>query len=445
MSDRPNVVYFHVDRLGYGELGCYGGGKLRGAHTKRIDRFADEGFLLLNYAPEAQCSASRSALMTGRYAIRSGNHVAAFAGSEGGLVAWERTLGDLFSEAGYATMCMGKWHIGDSDGRWPTDHGFDEWYGPGQSYDAAVWEMDPWYNPARDPVAYMMDGRKGGRVRQGERLGFELKRNADIEYKKRAFRFMEANARAKRPFFLYFNPTLMHMPAMPRKEYEHRSGNGSWADCLLQLDGDFGDILDKIDSLMARDNTIVVFAGDTGNEDDRGALREGFTGVDASLRTPCIARWPGRIAAGQRSNEIVHITDWFTTLLTMAGIPLPQDRMIDGRDQSVFLAGERQKSNREGFIFWNGPTMCGARWQNFRLSFVEQKSPTAAALPLSTPRITNLITDPLERGPAHQVYQHTWTMVHFTRLLKEFDASVAREPLIPAGAPLDSVPAAGRA
>jgi len=120
--NKPNIVYFQVDNLGYGELGCYGGGILRGADTRRIDQFAREGFQLLNFAPEAQCTPSRSALLTGRHAIRSGNHTVASAGS--GLVAWERTFGDIFSEAGYATMCLGKWHVGDGDGRWPNDHGF---------------------------------------------------------------------------------------------------------------------------------------------------------------------------------------------------------------------------------------------------------------------------------------------------------------------------------
>jgi arylsulfatase len=113
----PNVIYFLVDNLGYGELGCYGGGILRGADTRRIDAFAGEGVKLLNFAPEAQCTPSRSALMTGRYAIRSGNHTVALAGSEGGLVAWERTIGDVLSARGYATACYGKWHIGASQNR----------------------------------------------------------------------------------------------------------------------------------------------------------------------------------------------------------------------------------------------------------------------------------------------------------------------------------------
>ncbi|HEY2503828.1 MAG TPA: sulfatase-like hydrolase/transferase, partial [Mycobacterium sp.] len=124
MANRPNIVYFHVDNLGLGELGCFGGGMLRGADTKRIDQFADEGLKLSHFVVEPQCTPTRSALMTGRYPIRSGNHTIALGGNDGGLVAWERTMGDILSESGYATACFGKWHIGAADGRWPTDHGF---------------------------------------------------------------------------------------------------------------------------------------------------------------------------------------------------------------------------------------------------------------------------------------------------------------------------------
>ena len=450
MSDKPNIVYFHVDNLGYGELGCYGGGILRGANTQRIDLFASEGFQLLNYAPEAQCTPSRTALLTGRYAIRTGNHTVALAGAGSGIVAWERTLGDIFSGAGYATMCMGKWHIGDCDGRWPTDHGFDEWYGPPHSYDESLWETDPWYVPGRDPVSHMLEGRKGEKVREAEQLTYDLKRNIDVEYERRSFRFMEENAQAKRPFFLYYNHSLMHIPVVPRDEYKGKSGNGDWADSLLQLDGDFGELLDKIQALGLSENTIVVFAGDNGNEEmllNRGTsgFFEGsyFTGMEASLRTPCIARWTGKIAAGQKSNEIVHITDWFTTLLSMAGLQAPNDRVIDGKDQSRFLFGAQEKSNREGFIYWNGEKMYGVKWQNFKMVMVEQKYFTDPVLPFATPHVINLLTDPKEREPYNPVYLHTWTFAHFGRLMKEFQESIKREPLIPSGAPLNFVPKAG--
>lgn len=447
MASRLNVIYFHVDNLGYGELGCYGGGPLRGANTRRIDQFAQEGFRLLNYAPEAQCSPSRSALMTGRYSIRSGNHTVALAGSGGGLVAWERTLGDIFSEAGYSTMCMGKWHIGAEDGRWPTDHGFDEWYGPPHSYDEALWSIDPWYDPERDPVSYMLESRRGEKAKQGERLTYEVRRNADAEYKRRAFRFLEDNAQCNQPFFLYFNHTMLHMPVVPRDEYKGKSGQGDWADSLLELDGDFGDLLDKVDQLGLRNNTLIVFAGDNGNEEIlsyRGSsgFFEGsyFTGREASLRTPCILRWPEKIPAGKSSNEIVHITDMFTTLLKMAGLSIPRDREIDGKDQSSFFFGEQEKSNREGFIYWNGGKMFGVKWQNFKLVLVDQKYALDPALELNNPHIVNLMTDPKEREPVSLPYLHSWTMAHFSRLIKEYQASLKREALIPAGAPLDFKP-----
>lgn len=447
MANKLNVLYFHVDNLGYGELGCYGGGILRGADTRRIDKFALEGFKLLNYAPEAQCSPSRSALLTGRHSIRSGNHSVPMAGSENGLVYWERTLGDIFSEAGYATMCLGKWHVGDSEGRWPIDHGFDEWYGPPRTYDEALWENDPWYDPKRDPVSYMLEGKKGQQVKKCERLSYELRRNVDTEYNRRAVGFLEKQAKEDKPFFLYFNHSLMHMPVVPRDEFRGKSGNGDWADCLLQLDSDFGELLDKLDVLGLRQNTLVVFAGDNGNEEmllHRGTAGffEGsyFTGMEAALRTPCILRWPGKIPEGIVSNEIVHITDMFTSLLKMTELPVPEDRVIDGKDQSAFFYGQQPESNRDGFIYWNGEKMYGVKWRNFKLVLVDQKYATDPALSLNSPKIVNLITDPKEREPLSLPYLHSWTGAHFGRILREFHASLEKEPVIPAGSPLTFVP-----
>src|SRR5271156_3814169 len=174
-SKKPNVVYFLVDNLGMGELSSYNGCSLRGATTARIDAFAKQGMTLFNFAPETQCTPSRSALMTGRYSIRSGNQSVPFVGSEGGLVKWERTLGDIFSDAGYATSIVGKWHIGDSEGRWPTDHGFDEWYGVPRSYDECFRPDDPWYDAKRDLVARVVESRKGEPVRELEQLTVEVR------------------------------------------------------------------------------------------------------------------------------------------------------------------------------------------------------------------------------------------------------------------------------
>ncbi|MET0527993.1 MAG: arylsulfatase [Microvirga sp.] len=449
-SGPPNIVYFLVDNLGYGELGCYGGGILRGADTKRIDAFAAEGMKLLNFAPEAQCTPSRSALMTGRYAIRSGNHTVALAGSEGGLVAWERTMADVLSASGYATACVGKWHIGAAPGRWPTDHGFDEWYGPPRTWDESLWPDDPWYDPKRDGVTTMMDCVKGGTVTAGPQLTLDVRRDVDAEFLARSKSFMKRSVDAKKPFFLYFNHSLMHMPTIPRPQFKGRSKQGDWADCLLQLDADFGTILDTLGELGVEDNTIVVFSGDNGPEEvelwrGHSGFFEGsyFTGMEGSLRTPCLIRYPGKVPAGRQSNDVVHITDMYPTLIGWAGAATPQDRVIDGVDQRAFLEGRQDGSARDGFPFWMGETLYGVKWQNFKMTFYVQRTLSEPALKLATPHLINLTTDPKERNAVDLPSMHSWTGVHFGRILKQFGESVKREPLIPAGAPLDYVPGKG--
>jgi arylsulfatase len=446
-SVRPNVVYFLVDNLGIGELSVYSGGPLRGTSTPRIDALAQEGMRLLNFAPESQCTPSRSALMTGRYSIRSGNQTVALAGSTGGLVRWERTLGDIFSDAGYATAIVGKWHIGDSPGRWPTDHGFDEWYGIPRSYDESLWPSDPWYDPKRDPVTRVLEGRKGQPLRELEQLTVEVRRDIDVEYMKRAKDFLKRSTDARKPFFLYFNHSMMHLPTIARAEFQRRTGHGEWADSLLELDSDFGTLLDYLKELGIADNTIVVFSGDNGPEEMEPWRGDGgpwqgsyFTGMEGSLRTPAIIRYPGHVPAGQVSNEIVHITDMFTTLVHWAGLEIPQDRVIDGIDQRGFLEGRQKNSSRDGFLYWMNDTLYGVKWRNFKMVLVLQKTLTDPALHLATPHLVNLDTDPKERKPYDYPYIHSWVVAHTGKLLAEFEGSLKREAPIPVGAALDYVP-----
>jgi arylsulfatase A-like enzyme len=443
----PNVIYFLVDNLGQGELSSYSGGPLRGVFTERIDAFAKEGMMLLNFAPEAQCTPSRSALMTGRYSIRSGNQSVPFAGATGGLVKWERTLGDIFADAGYATAIVGKWHIGDSPGRWPTDHGFDEWYGIPRTYDESLWPHDPYYDPKRDGITRVLEARRGKPVRELAQLTLEVRRDIDAEYMKRSKPFIRRSIEAGKPFFLYFNHSMMHLPTIPRAEFKGKSGRGDWADSLLELDADFGVLLDYLKELSIADNTIVVFSGDNGPEEAapwRGTAGywEGsyFTGMEGSLRTPALVHYPGHVPAGQNSNEIVHITDMFTTLLLWAGLAVPKDRVIDGVDQRAFLEGKQATSNRDGFPFWLGSTLYGVKWRNFKLVLMKQRTLTDAALPLPNPHLINLDADPKEREPFDYPYLHSWVGGHVGRILNDFASSVKREPLIPAGAPLDFVP-----
>jgi arylsulfatase len=239
----------------------------------------------------------------------------------------------------------------------------------------------------------------------------------------------------------------MHMPVIPRREFAGRTGEGDWADSLLELDTDFGTLLDLLDELHVADNTLVVFAGDNGPEEVllwRGTpgYWQGsyFAGGEGNLRTPCIARWPGHIAAGEVSNDIMHVTDWFTTVLSAAGIEVPSDRQIDGIDQLPWLTGSLSSSLRDGYLYWMGAELYGVKWRNFKLAFTAQKYGQDPVDRLASPRIINLVTDPQEREALDLPHLHSWTVSHFTRLLGAFQASIKREPLIPSAAALDFVP-----
>jgi arylsulfatase A-like enzyme len=194
-------------------------------------------------------------------------------------------------------------------------------------------------------------------------------------------------------------------------------------------------------------DTLVVFAGDNGPEDVllwRGSpgYWQGsyFAGGEGNLRTPCIVRWPGRVQAGAVSDEIIHVTDWFSTIVAATGSSAPDDRIIDGVDQLDWLTGAKSTSNREGYLYWMGPELYGVRWRNFKLVLIEQKYMSDAAVKLPTPRVINLTVDPHERERVSLPHLHTWVAYHFNALTTAFHDTVAREPLIPIGAPLDHVP-----
>lgn len=445
MSGRPNIVVFLVDNLGMGELGCYGGGPLRGADTARIDAFAAEGMRLTNFAPESQCTPSRSALLTGRYAIRSGTYRVPLGGSAYGIVGWEKTLAEVLQPAGYRSSVVGKWHLGEEDGRWPTDHGFESWYGPERTYDEALWSADPFYDPDRDPVPYIMEAQAGDGACRVEPLTMASRKTIDLEFDRRAKAFMRSAVDEGDPFFLLYCHSMMHLPTTPRDEFVGTGESGEWGDSLNELDADFGSLLDELDTLGIADDTVVVFVGDNGPEESlpwRGSagIFDGsyFTGMEGSLRTPCIVRGPG-VAAGKTSNEIVHITDLFTTLALTAGVEPPRDRQIDGLDQRPLFTG-RGDSVREGFPYWNDGVLYGVKWRDWKVSYFEQRGMWDTRVPLSMPKLVNILIDPQERE--NVLIHHTWVMSHIARIIADFEESVEAEPLIPFGAPVTYRPAA---
>src|SRR5215831_4655192 len=164
-ANKPNVVFILMDNLGYGEPGVYGGGITRGAPTPRIDKLATEGTRLLNFNVEAQCTPSRSAILTGRFAIRSGTHSVPLPGTPDGLTQWEVTIAELLSAAGYATAHFGKWHLGSAQDRLPTSQGFDEWYGIPRTTDESMFPSQPGAKAAGMPFMHIMEGKKGEKSR----------------------------------------------------------------------------------------------------------------------------------------------------------------------------------------------------------------------------------------------------------------------------------------
>lgn len=444
--ERPNIVLILADNLGYGEIGCYGGGVTRGAPTPRLDRLAEEGTRLTNFNVEPSCTPSRSALMTGRYPLRSGTYSVPVDGRPYGLVQWEVTLAKLLSKQGYATAHYGKWHLGDSEGRYPNDQGFDEWYGIPNSSDEAMWAQQSDFDPSVAHLEYLMEGRKGERSRKLRVYDVAERREIDSELTNRTIEFMQRNTKAKTPFFAYVPITQPHMPTEAGKRFAGKTGHGPFADVLAEMDDNVGRILDAISELRIADNTIVIFTSDNGPEDTmpwRGWAGPWsgtyVTAMEGSLRVPFIVRWPGKIPVGRVSNEIVHITDLFTTLGKICGADIPTDRAIDGVDQTDFLLGKQEQSSRQFIAVFQGHELYAVKWRNYKLHFVWQVRMYDPPQKLAVPRLIDLYDNPQEtiqetRGES-AVVTRAWVMQAVMAELGKLKATVAKDPLITMGTP----------
>jgi arylsulfatase len=445
-AKKPNVVLVFMDNFGYGELGVYGGGITRGSATPRIDALASEGMRLTNFNVEAQCTPSRAAIMTGRYAVRSGNGSVPLETPLYGLTQWEYTMAEMFSDAGYATGIFGKWHLGHTKGRFPTDQGFDEWYGIPNSSDESFWPDSEYFVDDSHPYGvfeHVMEGRKGTKPKKVKVYDSAARLEIDREITDKAKDFIRRKAAKKERFFAFIPYTQTHGPVKPSIQFKGVTGNGPFADVLAQIDAYVGELLDSVEELNLTQDTIFIFTADNGPEMLPGAQGWGgpwrgsyFTGLEGSLRVPFIIRWPNEVPAGTVSNEIVHEMDLFATFAKLVGGKVPKDRKMDSKDQSAFFLGKQKESNRDSIIVYVGNDIHGVKWRNWKMMMRELKNGFAELIEYPFPRFYNLFADPKEMYPiTDETIQHLWVRWPAGQVLADHLTSLSEEPPVPPGAP----------
>lgn len=343
----PNIVWIWADNLAYADLEIYGSETIK---TPVINRLATEGVRLMQYyVAHVVCSPSRAALLTGRQPFRTGIVAVLRPDGPSGLPADEFTLAEALRELGYATKAIGKWHLGDQFRYLPTQHGFDSYFGLPYSMD-----MLPTVLYRDNEIIERLPGKKAGNITE--------------RYTQEALQFITANR--ERPFFLYFSHTIPHPPlTLPP---EHRTSDRPIYDLAIEhLDRQTGVLLDRLDELGLRENTLVFFSSDNGpmsREGNAGGLR-GRIGdsYEGGIRVPLIARWPGRFPAGRVVETPAIAYDVFPTLLHVAGGVLPDDRIYDGQNILPLLSGRGDFQREKPFIWVHDDTVTAIRDGRWKL------------------------------------------------------------------------------
>jgi len=465
---KPNVVFILADNVGYGDMGPYGGGELRGYPTPRADQLAREGLRLTQYLVEPGCTPSRAALMTGQYSIRNGLSLIGIPGTPSTLPAKAYTMGQLFKDSGYATAIFGKWHLGIEPQSLPTAHGFDEFYGipPDTSWDDAVTValVMQSHNNGNVPESvlvekgpWIMQQKAGGPIEKVKPFTPEVRAEIDNDLTDRSIAFMKQQQTAGKPFFLYLAFSMGHGPNYASKQFAGKSRSGQYGDRMMEGDYHVGQVLDVLRALNIENNTVVVFASDNGpsgiyfkdwsalgapdmgsSGPFRGSLGEATEG---SIRTFAFIRWPGHIAPNTSSYAMFSIMDFLPTFAAILGTKLPTDRAIDGVDQTDVLYGKSERGHREALLTFIGPDLVAARWQQWRLYFKDMQLTGAGqqmlggiyanSAPMYYPKVYNIEWDPHEE--LNVGGNNLWPMLPVFKVIEAYEASVKQYPNPPAG------------
>ena len=446
MADRPNIVFMLADNVGFGDLSGYGGL----VPTPRLDRLASEGVKFENFNTEAQCTPTRGAIMTGRMPVRTGTFKVPMPGTgdDYGLAPWEYTIAELMSDAGYATGCFGKWHLGNVAGRIPTDQGFDEWWGISESSDEADYTSHPLF-PDRLDVPKVKRSVKGQPFEDVADFDREIRPFMDEHITDHTMDFIRRSAAAGSPFFAYVGFTNVHPPMIPHPDFaKATNSNKAGPASLAELDHRAGQILDVIDELGLADDTIVVWASDNAagtllgeTMGSSGKWRGTFGGGwEGSIRTPAMVRWPGHVPAGVVTDEIIATYDLMPTLAALAGESdrVPTDRPIDGIDMSSFLLGQSDGSGRESFLYLGSDgEPVAVKWKTIKVHFryTESSSWIAPYVTPQLPMVCDLTSDPHETIDLMQAdLTMAWAIGVAMEPVVALQQSAQQFPHIPVGA-----------
>lgn len=431
---KPNVILIFPDNLGIGEVSSYGGA--RGVPTPNIDRIGEEGIRLTNFNVEYSCIPSRAAILTGRYATRTGENYF------NGITLWEVTLAEGLKSVGYATGIFGKWDVGGpgwEGKREPMDQGFDEWYGiPGTSH-VSQFTSFKGFDAKSQPTPYIYEGTRGSPSKKVKEFNLDSRRTLDREAAEHAVTFIEKHAKSKNPFFIYYPMTQLHFPALPHPDKAGTTGAGDMGDAMADVDYNVGLIMNALKRMKIDNNTLVIWCTDNGAEMRRpwrgspGPWRGYYnTAMEGGIRTPCVIRWPGRIRPGQVSNEIVHEVDLFATIAAAVGAPqiVPSDRAFDGINQLPFLEGKQNDSNRESVVYmnWTGNVMA-VKWNDWKIWYnflTEMPDPN----PDNRFRVFDLGADPTEETDVKDYFP--WVVSIADGVIKKYEESLEKYPRVPA-------------
>jgi arylsulfatase len=464
-KDLPNILVIWGDDIGLYNISAYNMGGM-GYKTPNIDRIASEGIIFTDSYGGQNCTAGRAGFITGQHPMRTGLTKAGLPGAKEGLQPDDPTIATILKPLGYVTGQFGKNHLGDLDEHMPTNHGFDEFFGNLYHLNAEDEPEHPDY--PKNSEFYEQWGPQGvihsyadGKIENTGPLTKKRMETVDEEFLTAALKFIDNAEQSKNPFFVWFNSTRMHVWTRLKPESQGVTGQGLYADGMMEHDGHVGQLLAKLDELGITDNTIVMYSTDNGAElalwPDGGYTPyrgEKNSNWEGGYRVPMMVRWPDKIKPGQVSNEIIAMMDWMPTLLAAAGEQNIKGRLmrgtqiggkeykvhLDGYDFLPYFTGKTGKGPRKEFVYTTDTgDIVGYRYNDWKLVFKEQRAYGLDVwqnpyTTLRMPKIFNLRMDPFERmdregaGYAQWLGEHSFLLVPVMAEVAKFKATFKEYP-----------------